>query len=133
MAGEKTVTFGLNEKAAYILIYLFGWISGLIFYLSEKEDRNIRLHALQVTIFSAGITVIWILLGIITGAIAAASAAAILAGGLGASLIGLSIISIISWIINIAYIVLIIVAIVRACNGSILKLPVAYNIAEKKV
>lgn len=126
MAGERTVTFGLNEKAAYILIYLFGWISGLIFYLSEKDDRNIRLHALQVLIFSAGFCIIMFILGLIFGAIAAAT---ILSGGLGAAL-ALSWISSLLWI---AYLVIIIVAIIRACNGSILKLPVAYNIAEKKV
>ncbi len=126
MAGDRTVTFGLNEKAAYILIYLFGWISGLIFYLSEKDDRNIRLHALQVLIFSAGFIVGVIILGIIFGAI---GAAAILSGGFGL-LVALNWILGLLWI---AYLVIIIVAIVRACNGSILKLPVAYNIAEKKV
>lgn len=31
----------------YILIYFFTWLSGLIFYLIEKEDKKIRFHAMQ--------------------------------------------------------------------------------------
>jgi uncharacterized membrane protein len=126
MAEERKVTFGLTEKAAYILIYLFGWLSGLIFYLSEKEDKNIRLHSLQVLIFSAGVCIIMFVLGIIFGAMGAAAA---LSGSLGMILVW----GWISSIVWIAYLVIIILAIVRACNGSILKLPVAYDIAVKKV
>lgn len=121
---DKKVTFGLTENAAFILIYLFGWLSGLIFYLSEKEDKNIRLHALQWLIFSAAFTVIIIILSIISSAI-------IFGAGLGGALAAASIFGVISWILWIAYIIIMIIAIVRAVNGSILKLPVAYNIASK--
>jgi len=31
----------------YILIYFFTWLSGLIFYLTEKENKKIRFHAMQ--------------------------------------------------------------------------------------
>jgi uncharacterized membrane protein len=31
----------------YILIYFFTWLTGLIFYLVEKEDKKIRFHAMQ--------------------------------------------------------------------------------------
>lgn len=31
----------------YILIYFFTWLSGLIAYLIEKKDKNIRFHAMQ--------------------------------------------------------------------------------------
>lgn len=125
MAEEKKVTFGLTEKAAYVLIYLFGWLSGLIFYFSEKDDKNIRLHALQWLIFSAAFCILMIILGIIFGAITAAT---FLTGGLGAFVV----FSIIDWILWIAYIVIMILGIVRAFNGSILKIPVAYDMAAKK-
>lgn len=125
MAEEKKVTFGLTEKAAYVLIYLFGWLSGLIFYVSEKEDKNIRLHAYQWLLFSAAFCILMIVLGIIFGAIAAAT---ILSGGFGA----IAIFGAINWILWIAYLVIMILGIVRASNGSILKLPVVYDMAVKK-
>ena len=129
MAEERKVTFGLKEKTAYVLIYLFGWISGLIFYLSEKEDKQIRFHALQVIIFSAGFSVIMIILEIIIGIITAAT---IMSAGLG-GLAVLTVFGIIIWLLWIVYVVMIIIAIVKACSGGIFKLPVAYKIAEKHV
>lgn len=38
---------GLDSNIAGLLCYLFGWVSGLIFFLIEKEDRFVRFHALQ--------------------------------------------------------------------------------------
>lgn len=126
MAEERKVTFGLTEKAAYILIYLFGWLSGLIFFLSEKDDKNIRLHSLQWLIFSAAYCIAMLILGWIFGAIAVAS---LVAGGLAA----FGVWTAISWILWIGYIVITILGIVRAFNGSIIKIPVAYDMASKKV
>lgn len=125
MADDRKVTFGLTEKAAYILIYLFGWLSGLIFYFSEKEDKQIRLHSLQWLIFSAAFCIVMIILSIIFGAITAAT---ILSGGLG----GLIILSLIDWILWIGYVVIMILGIVKAINGNIIKIPVAYDMAQKK-
>ncbi len=45
-------TFGLDENIAGALSYLFGWISGLIFFLMEKENKFVRFHALQAIIWS---------------------------------------------------------------------------------
>jgi uncharacterized membrane protein len=125
MAEERKVTFGLTEKAAFILLYLFSWLSALIFFVSEKEDKRIRLHALQWLIFSAAFCIAMIILGWIFGAITAAT---ILSGGFG----GIFIFGLISWLLWIGYIVIMILGIVRAFNGSIIKIPVAYDMAEKK-
>jgi uncharacterized membrane protein len=125
MADDRKVTFGLTEKAAYILIYLFGWLSGLIFYLSEKEDKQIRLHSFQWLIFSAAYCIVMFILSIILGAITAAT---IMSGGLG----GLVILNLISTILWIGYLVVMILGIVKAVNGNIIKIPVAYDMAQKK-
>jgi uncharacterized membrane protein len=45
-----------NSKA--LLAYVFGWITGLIFLLIEKEDQFVRFHAAQSLIIFGGITVI---------------------------------------------------------------------------
>ena len=42
-----TTTTGMDPKLAGLLCYLFGLITGLIFYFMEKEDRTVRFHAMQ--------------------------------------------------------------------------------------
>lgn len=48
-----------NVKAA--LTYLLGWLTGLIFLLTEKEDKFIRFHAAQSLVFFGLITIISII------------------------------------------------------------------------
>lgn len=43
-----------NLKAA--LTYALGWITGLIFLLTEKEDKFIRFHAAQSLVVFGGLT-----------------------------------------------------------------------------
>lgn len=45
-----------NVKAA--LTYAFGWITGLIFLLTESEDEFIRFNAAQSIVVFGGLTVI---------------------------------------------------------------------------
>lgn len=48
MSGKKEKTEpGKDENLTSLLCYLFGWISGLIFILVEKENKTIRFHAWQ--------------------------------------------------------------------------------------
>jgi uncharacterized membrane protein len=67
---------GLDENVASLLAYLFNWVSGLIFFLIEKNSRMVRFHAMQsILLFGAIIvigTVFWIvffILGLIAGQI----------------------------------------------------------------
>ncbi len=43
----KKATFGLDQNLAGALCYAVGWVTGLVFLLSEKSNRTIRFHALQ--------------------------------------------------------------------------------------
>lgn len=43
---EKS-TFGLPRNTAAVACYVGGWVTGLIFLLTEKEDAGIRFHAMQ--------------------------------------------------------------------------------------
>ncbi len=38
---------GLDEKVAGLLCYVVGWVSGLVFFLLEKDNKFIRYHAMQ--------------------------------------------------------------------------------------
>ncbi len=48
----------VNAKKAFVA-YLLGWLGGLIIFLTEKEDRYLRFHALQSLLWNA---IFWIVL-----------------------------------------------------------------------
>src|SRR5678815_1818680 len=56
---------GLDENVAALLSYIFGWISGLIFFLMEKDSRLVRCHAMQSILLNVGIAVLAFVLCII--------------------------------------------------------------------
>ncbi len=56
----KTST-GITPNVSGLLCYLLGFITGIIFYLIEKENKFVRFHALQSTVtFGALFIVGWI-------------------------------------------------------------------------
>src|SRR5260370_36014888 len=55
---------GLDENVAALLSYIFGWLSGLIFLLLEKESRLVRFHAMQSILLNVLSVVIGIVLWI---------------------------------------------------------------------
>jgi len=103
----KTST-GLQPNVAALLCYLAGWITGLIFYLIEKENKFVRFHAFQALVTFGALTVLTIILGFIP-------------------VIGWALIP----ILYIAELVLWIVLMVKAYQGEMFKLPIAGDMAEK--
>ena len=65
---------GLDENVAALLAYIATWVSGLVFFLIEKDSRFVRFHAMQAILLGASATilgiVLWILwfFGLIIGA-----------------------------------------------------------------
>ena len=49
MSGKSV--FGLNENVASLLCYAGFFFSGIIILVMEKENRNVRFHALQSTLW----------------------------------------------------------------------------------
>ncbi len=105
----KTST-GMTQNLAGLLCYLAGWITGLIFFLIEKENRFVRFHAMQSLITF---------------------------GGLGVLLFILSFVPILGWLVMMGlYVVgfiLWIVLMVKAYQGEMFKLPVIGDLAEKNI
>jgi len=102
----KTST-GMQPNVAALLSYLLGFITGIIFYLIEKENKFVRFHAMQsIVVFGALFVFSWIL---------------------GITMIGIFLIPILSVISLILWILLMI----KAYQGELFKLPVAGDIAEK--
>jgi len=54
---------GLEENVAGFLCYLFGFITGIIFLVVEKESRFVKFHAKQSTITFLGLFVISLIVG----------------------------------------------------------------------
>jgi uncharacterized membrane protein len=55
-------TSGLDPNVAAALSYALGWVTGLLFLLTEPENKFVRFHALQSTILFAFLSVLCVLL-----------------------------------------------------------------------
>lgn len=105
---SKTST-GLDKNIASGLCYVLGWLSGLIFLLIEKEDKEVRFHAMQSIVVFGGINVLNIVLSI--------------------SLVGIPLIPLLVIIALVLWILLM----VKGFQGAQYKLPFAGDLAEKWV
>jgi uncharacterized membrane protein len=46
---ENTAS-GLDPNVAAALTYAFGWVTGVLFLFTERENKFVRFHAMQSTI-----------------------------------------------------------------------------------
>ena len=58
MAEKQKSATGLSSNTAAALTYLFGWLTGIVFLLIEKDDKFVRFHAMQSVITFGGLTVL---------------------------------------------------------------------------
>ena len=101
-------SLGLDENVEALLSYLLGWITGILFFLLERESRFVRFHAVQSIIVFLSITVLQAILPILP-----------FLGSLFSTLLG--VLAFILWI----------VLMVKAYQGEYFKLPIAGDLAEK--
>ncbi len=108
-------SMNMDPNVAAGVSYILGWITGLIFFLSEKQNRFVRFHAMQSIIFS----IVWIVVY---------TAFTVIFGFLSI----LSIIScFISPLIGLAGFVLWVILLINAFQGKYFKLPVIGDMAER--
>ena len=118
---------GLDENIAALLSYIFGWVSGLIFFLIEKESRLVKFHAMQSILFNVLIIVTGIVLWIITFVLVLIGTQ--LPGFLGTLL---SLLVTLIWIVySIGLLIAWIMCLIKAFQGQYFKLPIIGNFAEK--
>ena len=118
---------GLDENIAALLSYVFGWVSGLIFFLIEKDSRLVRFHAMQSLLFNVLFAVIAIVLWI--GLFVVFLIASQVSGALTTLL---SLVSILVWgVLFIAILIGWVMCLIKAFQGQYFKLPVIGNLAEK--
>lgn len=107
---KAKTSLGLDENVEALLAYLLTWLTGIIFYLLEKESKFVKFHAMQSFIAFLILQVIGIFFGLIP-----------ILGFFIAGIIGL--VTIILWI----------VCMIKAYQGEWFKLPIVGEIVEKKL
>jgi uncharacterized membrane protein len=122
-ATSRSTSTGLpaNVAAAIACIPLIG---GIIFYILEKQNNFVRFYAMQSIIFG----IAWILIRIGCSLVSGLFGAIPAIGGILAPLW-----NVISWLIDIALFVVMVVAIVRALSGVRWDIPYIGPIARKQV
>jgi uncharacterized membrane protein len=118
---------GLDENIAALLSYIFGWVTGLIFFLIEKDSRLVRFHAMQSILLYVLLVILWFVVWIVTVVLWVAAAAI-------GDVVG-AIVSILSTLIfvvfGVAALIAVILCLVKAFQGQYFKLPIIGNFAEK--
>ena len=110
----RTSKLHMNLNLAYIIIYLLPVAGGLFFLIAEFEDRSLRLHALQALYVGLCVLILHILLGWLA-----------LIPFIGVFF------TVLIWIMYVVYALAMLIGLARAINGSIIRLPGFYNLAEK--
>lgn len=103
----KTAT-GMQANIEALLSYLVGFVTGIVFYLIEKDNKFVRFHALQSIVVFGGLWILGMLVWVIP-------------------FLG----PVLASIIYVLEIVLWILLMVKAYRGEYFKLPLAGDIAEK--
>ncbi len=100
-------SLGMDANLAAVLSYLLGIISGLIFYILEKENKYVKFHAMQSILVSAFLFILSTILVI--------------------TVVGVFLVPIVQLVGFILWILLM----VKAYQGEYFKLPFLGDIAEK--
>jgi len=58
-------TLGIDPRIEAVLCYVLGWVTGLIFFFLEKQNRQVRFHAMQSILFFGSLNILMILVGAI--------------------------------------------------------------------
>jgi uncharacterized membrane protein len=113
MENVKKTSLGMDENIEAALSYLLGFITGILFFVLEKDSKFVRFHAMQSIAVFIALFVINIVLGII----------------LSVSIVGLMLFPLIYLIEVILWIFLM----YKAYKGEKFQLPVVSDFAEKQV
>ena len=108
---------GLEENLEGALCYLFGFITGIVFYVMEPKNKFVRFHAMQSIVIFLPLMILGFILSSIGWFIF-----------LGPVWI---IISLLTWITWILFFVLWLILMLKAYSGKKFKVPIAGDIAEK--
>lgn len=128
---EKTGT-GIDQNVAGALAYLFGVVTGILFYFLERDNEYVRFHAAQ-SIATFGLVFVGVIGLSVVGIMVSALS---FSGSLGGFLVGgvLSLVLLLVWVVvSLASFGLWVYLMVRAYQGKTPRVPVAAGIADRLV
>ncbi len=111
---------GLEANVAALASYAVGWITGLIFFIVEKENKFVRFHAMQSIIVFGALSALGIVLSFFFQFFIMIRLYVVFQA--------LALLSNLIWL---AAVVLWVILMVKAYQGENFKLPIAGDIAEK--
>lgn len=107
---NKKSSTGMEENLAALLSYILTPITGIIFYLIEKDSKFVKFHAMQSLLFGIIVNILYFVLKLIP-------------------ILGWFL----SFIVSIAAVVFWIIAMVKSFKNEWYKMPIIGDIAEKQV
>jgi len=113
MDNVKKTSLGMDENVEAALSYFLGFLTGILFFVMEKESKFVKFHAMQSIAVFIALFVINMVLGII----------------LSITIVGLMLLPLIYLLELILWIMLM----YKAYKGEKFKLPIAGDFAEKQV
>ncbi len=121
---------GLDSTTAGALSYLFGFVSGLLFYLIEREDRFVRWHAAQSMAFTGLLAVAYIALTFLGTVVSMATFSGSSGMFLAGSLFGL-ILGLVWLVVAVGSFAAWVYMMVKAYQGETIRLPIAAKVADR--
>lgn len=109
-------TLSLDPKVAAGLSYLGTWVTGLIFFFIEKQNRFVRFNAAQSIVFFGGLFILTFVLGI--------------AAGFAGSFLGLAL-SCVSFLLGLVGFIGWLVLMINAFQGKQVRLPYVSDLADQ--
>jgi len=106
-------SMNMEENVAGALCYVLGWVTGIIFYLLEKENKTVKFHAMQSILTFLPLMILSAIFTTMSWYI--------------------PFIWFLSWIFGILIFILWLVLIIKAYQGEKFKVPIVGDIAEKQV
>lgn len=122
--GQETES-GLDENVAGALSYVLGAITGVIFFVVDKENPFVRFHAAQSIVVSIGVMIVYIIFSVI-GSIFLSIA---FFGPGGFALAGLF--SLLWLLLSLVVFGLWLLLIFKAYQGETYRLPIAADLADQ--
>jgi uncharacterized membrane protein len=118
-AADTTSSSGLDPNVAAMLAYLAWWVTGLIFYIIERDNRFVRFHAAQSIVAFGAISILGIALMMASFVLLFVWAS------------GFQVLMWLSQIVMLAGLIVWAVCLFKAFNGEYYKLPVVGDFAER--
>jgi uncharacterized membrane protein len=126
---KKTETHsGLDENVAGALTYVLGFLSGLFFFVTEKENDFVRFHALQSIIFSVSAFVLYWVINTILFSLFLSPGMWTAGGG-----VLFSLLSLVTSLISLALLGVWLFLMYKAYSGERYKLPIIGDLAEQNL